>query len=91
MAYTFLKAKGYEVGTSLVDNEKIDYCKEMKMCIRDSVTAGAGWIAVALIIFSTWNPLKAIFAAYLFGMLSGLNYKMQGWEIQICLLYTSII
>ena len=29
LAYTFLKAKGYEIGTSLVDNEKIDYCKEM--------------------------------------------------------------
>ena len=29
MAYTFIKAKGMEVGTSLVDNEKIDYCKEM--------------------------------------------------------------
>ncbi|MDO4198838.1 MAG: phosphoglycerate kinase [Erysipelotrichaceae bacterium] len=29
MAYTFLKAKGYEVGTSLVDVEKVDYCKEM--------------------------------------------------------------
>ena len=29
MAYTFLKAKGYEVGTSLVDDEKIEYCKEM--------------------------------------------------------------
>ncbi len=29
MAYTFLKAKGYEVGTSLVDDTKIDYCKEM--------------------------------------------------------------
>ena len=29
MAYTFLKAKGYEIGTSLCDNEKIDYCKEM--------------------------------------------------------------
>ncbi|MBQ8906293.1 MAG: phosphoglycerate kinase [Ruminococcus sp.] len=29
MAYTFLKAQGCEVGTSLVDNEKIDYCKEM--------------------------------------------------------------
>ena len=29
MAYTVLKAKGYEVGTSLVDDEKIDYCKEM--------------------------------------------------------------
>ena len=29
MAYTFLKAQGYEVGTSLVDDSKIDYCKEM--------------------------------------------------------------
>ena len=29
MAYTFLKAKGGSVGTSLVDDEKIDYCKEM--------------------------------------------------------------
>ncbi|MBO5927734.1 MAG: phosphoglycerate kinase, partial [Clostridia bacterium] len=29
MAYTFLKAKGYEVGKSLVDNEQIDYCKDM--------------------------------------------------------------
>ncbi len=29
MAYTFLKAKGYEIGTSLVDDTKIDYCKEM--------------------------------------------------------------
>ena len=29
MAYTFLVAKGYEVGTSLVDPEKVDYCKEM--------------------------------------------------------------
>lgn len=29
MAYTFLKAKGYEIGTSLVDDSKLDYCKEM--------------------------------------------------------------
>ncbi len=29
MAYTFLKAQGKEVGKSLVDDEKIDYCKEM--------------------------------------------------------------
>ena len=29
MAYTFLKAKGYEVGASLVDDTKLDYCKEM--------------------------------------------------------------
>ena len=29
MAYTFLKAKGYEVGKSLLDESKVDYCKEM--------------------------------------------------------------
>ena len=29
MAYTFLKAQGYEIGTSLCDDTKIDYCKEM--------------------------------------------------------------
>lgn len=29
MAYTFLKAKGFEIGTSLVDDEKLEYCREM--------------------------------------------------------------
>ena len=29
MAYTFLKAQGYEIGLSLVDDSKLDYCKEM--------------------------------------------------------------
>ena len=29
MAYTFLKAKGYEIGTSLFDETKVDYCRDM--------------------------------------------------------------
>ena len=29
MAYTFLKTKGYEIGMSLFDEEKVDYCREM--------------------------------------------------------------
>jgi phosphoglycerate kinase len=29
MAYTFLKAQGYEIGKSMLDETKIDYCKEM--------------------------------------------------------------
>ncbi len=35
MAYTFLKAQGYEVGTSLVDSEKLDYCKDMLKKAKD--------------------------------------------------------
>ncbi len=35
MAYTFLKAKGFEVGNSLVDDEQIEYCKEMMKKAED--------------------------------------------------------
>ena len=44
---------------------------------QDNITAGQGWIAVALVIFATWNPLKAIFGAYFFGMLRGLGFRLQ--------------
>lgn len=45
---------------------------------QDGITAGAGWIAVAIVIFSTWNPLRAILGAYLFGALRGVGFKLQG-------------
>lgn len=44
---------------------------------QENITAGAGWIAVALIIFSSWNPVKAILAAYVFGALKGLGFAFQ--------------
>jgi simple sugar transport system permease protein len=44
---------------------------------QDNITAGNGWIAVALVIFSVWNPLKAIGGAYFFGMLRALSIKFQ--------------
>ena len=37
MAYTFLKAQGYEIGLSLVDDSKLDYCKEMMEKLRNLV------------------------------------------------------
>ena len=33
----------------------------------ESMTAGRGWIAVALVIFAIWNPTRAALGAYLFG------------------------
>ena len=50
---------------------------------QENITAGAGWIAVALIIFSTWNPLRAIYAAYLFGALRGVGFKFQNIGLSI--------
>ena len=49
----------------------------------ESVTGGQGWIAVALVIFSTWSPVKAIFGAYFFGMLRGLGFKLQNVAIPL--------
>jgi simple sugar transport system permease protein len=50
---------------------------------QESVTAGMGWIAVALVIFAVWDPLRALFAAYLFGALKGLVFKLQGVPIRL--------
>ena len=48
---------------------------------QENITAGAGWIAVAFVIFCTWNPLKAILCAWAFGALSGLAMKCQSVPI----------
>ncbi|RPF48041.1 nucleoside ABC transporter membrane protein [Hydrogenoanaerobacterium saccharovorans] len=50
---------------------------------QDEITAGMGWIAIALVIFSTWNPAKAIFGAYLFGALRGVALKMQNVPLRL--------
>lgn len=50
---------------------------------QENITAGAGWIAVALVIFSTWNPVKAIFAAYAFGALKGIGFKFQNIDFSL--------
>ncbi len=43
----------------------------------NSLTAGRGWIAVALVIFSFWRPGRAVFGAYLFGGVMALQLRMQ--------------
>jgi ABC-type uncharacterized transport system permease subunit len=41
-------------------------------------TSGQGWIAVGLVIFAQWNPLRAAFGGYLFGMLRRFILDLQG-------------
>lgn len=45
---------------------------------QENITAGRGWIAVALVIFSAWNPYKAIFSSYFFGGLDIIGFRIQG-------------
>lgn len=44
----------------------------------DNPTAGLGWIAVALVIFVGWRPLRAIAGALFFGFLYYLQFRLQG-------------
>ena len=50
---------------------------------QQNITAGKGWIAVALIIFIGWHPVKAIFGAILFGALDILGLRLQAAGIRI--------
>jgi general nucleoside transport system permease protein len=44
---------------------------------RAGLTANYGWIALAIVIFGGWNPLRAALGAYLFGALQTLALKLQ--------------
>ncbi|THB81086.1 MAG: ABC transporter permease [Desulfobacteraceae bacterium] len=43
----------------------------------EGMTAGRGWIAIALTIFALWNPGRAIWASFLFGFIFVLQYLLQ--------------
>ena len=49
----------------------------------DGITAGRGWIAVALVIFAFWDPVKALGGAYLFGLALALELRLQILGIEI--------
>jgi len=49
----------------------------------ENISAGSGWIAIALVIFAMWNPWKALLGSYLFGLISILGLRLQAVGIVI--------
>jgi general nucleoside transport system permease protein len=49
----------------------------------NGLTSGAGWIALALVIFGFWRPDLALVGAYLFGALSSLSFTLQARGIDV--------
>jgi len=43
----------------------------------ENITGGRGWIAVALVIFAMWDPLRAVIGAALFGGINAVQFRMQ--------------
>lgn len=53
---------------------------------QEHITAGRGWIAIALVIFVKWNPYLAVLGAYLFGGLSIIGFRLQHLSVSQTLL-----
>ncbi len=49
----------------------------------EGMTAGAGWIALAIVVFSSWRPWWAVVGAYLFGGITILQLNLQALNIPI--------
>jgi simple sugar transport system permease protein len=43
----------------------------------ENITGGRGWIVIALVIFSMWNPSRAILGAILFGGINAVQFRLQ--------------
>jgi ABC-type uncharacterized transport system permease subunit len=56
----------------------------------DGITAGAGWIALAIVVFASWRPVRVLIGAYLFGGISVLQLNLQAAGSSIPVEYLSM-
>ncbi len=47
------------------------------------MTAGRGWIAIALVIFAAWDPFKALLGSYLFGLVDAVQFRLQAVGVAV--------
>ncbi|MFO1104812.1 MAG: ABC transporter permease [Amaricoccus sp.] len=56
----------------------------------DGITAGAGWIALAIVVFASWKPWRVLIGAYLFGGISVLQLNLQAAGARIPVEYLAM-
>ncbi len=56
----------------------------------EGLTAGAGWIALAIVVFASWRPWRALIGAYLFGGVTVLQLNLQAAGLAIPVEYLSM-
>lgn len=56
----------------------------------EGMTAGIGWIALALVVFASWKPWRVLLGAYLFGGLDQLQLRLQGAGVAIPVEYLAM-
>jgi simple sugar transport system permease protein len=56
----------------------------------DNITAGTGWIALAIVVFASWKPWRLLIGAYLFGGVTALQINIQAMGLDIPVEYLSM-
>jgi general nucleoside transport system permease protein len=56
----------------------------------EGITAGAGWIALAIVVFASWKPMRVLIGAYLFGGITVLQLNLQAAGVPIPVEYLSM-
>lgn len=56
----------------------------------EGITAGVGWIALALVVFASWRPWRVLLGAYLFGGITQLQLNLQGAGVAIPVEYLAM-
>ncbi|MCP5085774.1 MAG: ABC transporter permease [Rhodobacteraceae bacterium] len=56
----------------------------------EGMTAGAGWIALAIVVFASWKPLRVLLGAWLFGGITILQLNLQALGVEIDVAYLSM-
>ena len=56
----------------------------------DGITSGAGWIALAIVVFASWKPWRVLIGAYLFGGITVLQLNLQAAGSSIPVEYLSM-
>jgi len=49
----------------------------------ENMSSGRGWIALALVVFATWKPLRVLLGAYLFGGVTVMQLHAQGFGLEV--------
>ncbi|HEX3028142.1 MAG TPA: ABC transporter permease, partial [Clostridia bacterium] len=58
---------------------------------QNSIVNGRGWIAVALVIFVSWKPGRAMIGSYFFGALEMLGIYMQKYDVKISIYFLNMV
>ena len=65
------------LGGAMVGIAGASYSLDVKLGWRETLTLNLGWIALAMVIFGGWHPLRVALGAYMFGALQVLAFQLQ--------------